>query len=157
MNQLRLPDVFGRRNGGLEPFRFLHRGIDQLFDEFSRSMPFRDDTGMMAVSLDVAETDNAIEITAEVPGASAEDIDVSLKDDVLTIKGEKRSEVEDKQKNYHVIERAYGSFIRHVPLPAEVDPNKVDAKFEKGLLKITLTKAPSAQSRVRKINIKQVA
>jgi HSP20 family protein len=96
-------------------------------------------------------------VTAELPGARPEDIEISLSDGVLTVKGEKKTEKEDKQKNYHMMERSYGAFQRSFRLPTEVDPDKVEARFENGLLKITLLKAPQAQSKVRKIEVKRSA
>ncbi len=157
MNRLHLPEVFGQRMAaGGDMFRSLQREIDHLFDDFSRVMPAfaGSDEGFMPVSLDVAETDNAFEVTAELPGASPENIEVSLKDDMLTIKAEKKAEKEDKKKNYHLHERSYGMFQRSFMLPAGVDASKVDARFDKGILKISLPKLPEAEAKVRKIAVK---
>jgi HSP20 family protein len=152
-----LPDIFRRPGGGMDMFRTLHREIDQLFDDFTRGFPTFGDSGVMPVNLDMAETDKAFEVTAELPGARPEDIEISLSDGVLYVKGEKKTEKEDKQKNYHMMERSYGAFQRSFRLPTEVDPDKVEARFENGLLKITLPKAPQAQSKVRKIEVKPSA
>ena len=152
-----LPDLFRRPMGGMDMFRSLHREIDQLFDDFSSGLPTFGESGIMAINLDVAETENAFEVTAEVPGAKPEDIDISLSDNLLTVKGEKKSEKDEKRKNYHMMERSYGAFQRSVRLPAEVDESKVDARFENGLLKITLPKAPQARSKVKKIEVKTSA
>jgi HSP20 family protein len=157
MHKSMLPDIFGRRSGGLDMFRSLHREIDHLFDDFTRGFPTFGDAGIMPVNLDVAETDKAFEVTAELPGAKPEDVDISLSDGVLTVKGEKKTEKDDKQKNYHMIERSYGSFQRSFRLPAEVDPNKVEARFDNGVLRITLPKAPEAQSKIKKIEVKPSA
>jgi HSP20 family protein len=105
MNKLHLPDVFGRRAGtGLDMFRSLQREIDHLFDDFSRGMPSfgNGGEGLMAMKLDMAETDKSFEVTADLPGAAPENIDISLKDDILTIKAETRAEKEDKNKNFHL-------------------------------------------------------
>jgi len=152
-----LPDLFRWPMGGMDMFRSLHREIDQLFDDFSRGLPTFGESGIMPINLDVAETENAFEVTAEVPGAKPEDIDISLSDNLLTVKGEKKSEKDEKRKNYHMMERSYGAFQRSVRLPAEVDESKVDARFENGLLKITLPKAPEARSKVKKIEAKSSA
>jgi len=157
MNKSMLPELFGRHSGGMDMFRTLHREIDQLFNDFTRGFPTFGDSGIMPVNLDVAETDKAFEVTAEIPGARPEDVDISLADGVLTVKGEKKSEKDDKQKNYHMMERSYGAFQRSFRLPAEVDENKIDARFDNGLLKITLPKASGAQSKVKKIEVKPSA
>jgi HSP20 family protein len=152
-----LPDLFRRPSGGMDVFRTLHREIDQLFDDFTRGFPTFGDAGVMPVNLDLAETDKAFEVTAELPGAKPEDVDITLSDGILTVKGEKKSERDEKQKNYHMIERSYGAFQRSFRLPAEVDSNKVQARFENGLLKITLPKVAEAQSKVKKIEVKSSA
>jgi HSP20 family protein len=108
----------------------------------------------MAMKVNVAEHEGAVEVTAEMPGCAPEDIDVQLNDGVLTIKGEKKVEKDDKQKDFHVMERSYGMFERSFTLPAEVDGNKVEAAFDKGVLKVTLPKLPEAQSRAQKIAVK---
>lgn len=156
-----LPDLFGRRSGGNDIFRSLQHEIDQVFNEFSRGMPTLagrgNGMGMGSVKLNVAETDKAVEVTAELPGVDPKDIDVQLKDDILTIKGEKKSEKEDKQKNYHLVEQSYGSFERSFSLPCEVMADKVEAKFDKGVLKITLPKSPESQPKTRKIEVRNAA
>jgi HSP20 family protein len=163
MAQQFLPDIFGRRSGGSDIFRSLQREIDQVFNEFSRGMPMFAERGnggmgmMGGVKLNVAETDKAVEVTAELPGVDPKDIDVQLKDDILTIKGEKKTEKEDKQKNYHLVEHSYGSFERSFALPCEVQADKVEASFDKGVLKITLPKSPESQPKTRKIEVKNAA
>lgn len=151
-----LPDVFGR-GSGTDVFSSLQREIDRVFQDYGRAgLPGLGDFGKnaMAMKLNVAEHDGAVEVTAELPGCAAEDIDVQLKDGILTIKGEKKVEKDDKQKDYHVMERAYGMFERSVSLPAEVDASKVEAAFDKGVLKVTLPKLPAEKSRAQKIAVK---
>jgi HSP20 family protein len=152
-----LPDLFRRPSGGMDVFRTLHREIDQLFDDFTRGFPTYGESSVMPINLDVAETDKAFEVTAELPGAKPEDVDISLSDGILTVKGEKKTEKDEKQKNYHMVERSYGAFQRSFRLPGEVDPDKVEARFDNGLLKVTLPKAPEAQSKVKKIAVKTSA
>jgi HSP20 family protein len=151
-----LPDVFGR-GSGTDMFSNLQREIDRVFQDFGRGgLPALGEFGRtgMAMKVNVAEHDGAVEVTAEMPGCAPEDIDVQLKDGVLTIKGEKKVEKDDKQKDYHVMERSYGMFERSFTLPADVDGSKVEAAFDNGVLKVTLPKLPEAQSRAQKIAVK---
>jgi HSP20 family protein len=98
---------------------------------------------------------NAIEVTAELPGVDEKDVDVTLANGVLTVRGEKKTErdEEDKDKNWHVVERSYSSFSRAIPLPFDPDPAKVEAKFDKGVLHIHLPKP--AEIKQQKIEIKK--
>jgi len=150
-----LPDLFGRASG-TDMFSSLQREIDRVFSDFNRGTPamaeFR--KGMMGLKVNVAETDKAVEVTAEIPGVDAGDIDVQLKDGILTIKGEKKEEKDDKQKDYHVVERSYGMFERSFTVSADIDAAKVEASFDKGVLKVMLPKLPAAQAKVQKIEVK---
>jgi HSP20 family protein len=103
-------------------------------------------------TLDVSEGKKEITVKAEIPGVEAKDIDVSINGRMLTIKGEKKQEKEEKDKNYHRIERSYGCFNRSVELPADVDETSVDASYKKGVLKVTLKKA--RETEFKKIEIK---
>lgn len=143
-----------------EPLGQLHREIDRMFDEFigsDRSVTAGEGGIVMAPRMDMAETDDSIEITAELPGVDEKDLDVSVEGDVLTIKGEKKSESEEKKKDYHVVERSYGSFRRSIRLPGAVDPEKVGAVFEKGVLRVTLPKPEEAKQKRRRIEVKSAA
>ena len=151
-----LPDMFGR-SAGKDMFFTLQREIDRVFQDFGRGgLPVLGEFGKngMALKVNMTEQDGKIEVTAELPGCAAEDVDVQLKDNVLTIKGEKKAEKENKQQDVHMMERSYGMFERSFSLPAEVDPAKVEATFDKGVLKVTLPKLPQDQSRVQKIAVK---
>jgi HSP20 family protein len=154
-----LPDLFGRTSGN-DMFSNLHREIDRVFSDFGRGVPAfgsLGQNGRMDLRVNVAEQDGAIEVTAEIPGVSPEDIDVQLKEGMLTIRGEKKEEKDEKNKDYHVVERSYGMFERSFRLPAEVDSQKVEASFDKGVLKVTLPKLPEAKSKVQKIAVKPAA
>ena len=105
-------------------------------------------------AIDMSEDEKAYKISAELPGIDAKDIDVSVSGDMLVLKGEKRQEKEEKDKNYHFSERAYGSFQRAFDLPASVDRDKVAADFSKGVLTITLPKTADARKPQKKIAIK---
>jgi HSP20 family protein len=93
-----------------------------------------------APAIDVKETAEQVVVKAEVPGIDAKDISISVTGDVLTIKGEKKSEREEKDENYHLLERSYGSFCRSLPLPAAADLEKIEAKYDKGVLTVTCPK-----------------
>ena len=140
------------------PFSFLQQEIDRLFEGVTRGFPnFPAFAGASAnlPRMDVAETDKAIEIEAELPGLETKDVQINLADNVLTIRGEKKSEREEKEKDYHLVERSYGSFSRSVALPQGVKAEDVSAEIAKGVLKVTVKKPAPAQS--KQIEIKSAA
>ncbi|GJQ48536.1 small heat shock protein C2 [Candidatus Kuenenia stuttgartiensis] len=148
-------------SGLQHPVATLQREVDRLFDDFFRgfdrfpSLPLKEERfAEFSPKIDVSENDKEIEIIAEVPGMDQNDVEITLRDDVLTIKGEKKQEKEEKDKEYYHVERSYGSFYRSLQLPCEVDQEKVKASFKKGVLKINLPKSGKAQENVRKIEIK---
>ena len=112
---------------------------------------------MTAPKIDIVESKDAIDLTAELPGVEEKDVDVTLADGMLTIRGEKKTERDerDKDKNWHVVERSYGSFSRAIPLPFDPDPAKVEAKFDKGVLHIHLPKPAEMAKKQQKIEIKK--
>jgi len=112
---------------------------------------------MLAPKIDIAESKDAIDLAAELPGVDEKDVDVTLADGMLTIRGEKKSERDetDKEKNWHVVERSYGSFSRTISLPFDPDPAKVEAKFDKGVLHIHLPKPAEVAKKQQKIEIKK--
>jgi HSP20 family protein len=124
----------------------LRRDMDRLFDRFFErrwdEMPL---LGEWAPSLDVSETKDALVVKAEIPGIDPKDIEVSLQEGLLTIKGEKKQEKEEKDERHHLIERSYGAFARSVRLPVGVEGSKVQASFKDGLLTVTLPKTPAAK------------
>jgi HSP20 family protein len=138
------------------PFEFdrVRREMDRLWDSFLEGRPMRraEEGGEWLPSLDVSETKNDLVIKAELPGMDAKDIDISLNNGFLTIKGEKKHEKEEKDENYHLIERSYGSFTRSVRLPREVQSDKITASFKNGVLRVTLPK--SEESKKKEIKIK---
>jgi HSP20 family protein len=104
--------------------------------------------------LDVSETENGLEIVADLPGMEKKDIQVSLEDNLLTIQGERKEEKESKEKQYHTIERSSGSFYRALRLPVEVEKDKVEAAFKDGVLTLRLPKSKEAKKKVAQIEIK---
>jgi len=149
-------DVLVRREE-YEPFSLFRHEMNRLFDDFFRGFelePFERRLRTFTPSVDVFENDKEIKITAELPGMDDKDIDVSLNKDSLTIKGEKKEEKEEKKKDYYHMERSYGSFSRTIPLPAEVDTDKVKAEFKKGVLMVTMPKTSKAIEETKKIAVK---
>ena len=140
-----------------DPFFSLHREIDRLFEDFGRGFPSltRETARELMPAIDVTESDGEIEITAELPGLEEKDVQINVADNVLTIRGEKKAEKEDKQKDYHLIERSYGSFYRSLELPAGVDVDKIKAHISKGVLKVTVPKPAAKQA--KKIDVKSAA
>jgi len=142
----------------LAPFRGferMRRDIDRLWDSFFEGGLRRraEEEGEWLPALDLAETDNEIVVKAEVPGMDPKDIDISLSDGMLTIKGEKKQEREEKESDYHLVERSYGAFSRSVQLPKEVQREKISAAYKNGVLNITLPKSEEAKKKEIKIKV----
>jgi len=141
-----------------DPFSVMRREMDRMFDDV-----FKGFGGMPAAfggtgtpRIDIKETEAGIEVTAELPGVDEKDVEVELADDVLTIRGEKKVEKEDgdKEKGYHVMERSYGSFARSVQLPYGAEGDKVTAEFSKGVLKVVVPRPAEVEAKTKKIAIK---
>ena len=148
----------GLARSSSNPFATLQQEIDRLFDGFSRGFagfPNFPTTRELMPNMDVSETDKEIEITTELPGLEEKDVQLNMANNVLTIRGEKKNEREESKKDYHVIERSYGSFVRSVQLPDGVSADNVKAVMSKGVLKVTVPKPAPAQS--RKIDIRSAA
>jgi HSP20 family protein len=145
----------------------LRDSFDRFFDTMTQgwpqwSSPLRETGGgPMSFSpfggfprVDTSESEKAYEITVELPGVDEEDVSISVDDGVLTIKGEKKSEREEKDKDYHLMERSFGSFQRSFRVPDNVDDGKIDAKFKKGVLHVEMPKIAASKSKSKKIEIK---
>jgi HSP20 family protein len=138
----------------------LHRSIDRLFaDAWGGSVTpsLLSDTwtqGKIVPRLDVTEDDKGFRVSVELPGMSDKDVAVTVDERVLTVRGEKKEEKEKKDKDVFRRERAYGSFLRSIELPSDVDSSKIEAKFKDGVLTIDLPKTKQAQERVKQIAIK---
>jgi HSP20 family protein len=139
------------------PFLSLQREIDRLFEDFTRGFPAFSSGGTseMLPSVDVTENDKQIEITAELPGLEKKDVQVNFADNVLTIRGEKKAEKEEKDKTYRLLERSYGSFVRSLELPDGVNADAIEASIDKGVLKVIVPKPAPAQ--VKKVEVKSAA
>jgi HSP20 family protein len=154
------------------PFESLHNEIDRLFDDFGSSFwrsplrrslfaaePFwqRAMSWKETPAVDISETDKAYEITAELPGMDEKNIEVTVANGNLIIKGEKQEEKEERKRDYYLQERHFGSFERRFAVPDSVDINKIDATFKKGVLVVTLPKTAEAQKPEKKIAVKAAA
>ena len=150
-----------RREDYLDPFASFRREVDRMFDDFFNGFSgrgLRSSTGNgwqeLTPMIDVAETDKELVVTAELPGLNDKDFEVTLTGDLLTIKGEKKSEHEETNGDAYYMERRFGSFSRSVPLPFMVKDEKVDARYDKGILTVRVPKPADAQRAVRRIEVR---
>jgi HSP20 family protein len=152
-----LPGFWGR-----DPFSNFRKEFDELVDnlfsgkalefpkmEMKTSLP----EGVLRPSVDIKENDKAVTMTAELPGLVEDDVDVSVREGVLTLKGEKKMEETREDEDVHVMERQYGSFQRSISLPDRVDAEAIKAKFANGVLTVTMPKKAEAKSSTRKIPV----
>ena len=151
-----------------QPFDALRNQIDRLFHDFQRGFlqapsyrslldiePFwrRNLGSSVTPAIDIVEKEKAFEVTVELPGLDAKNVDIQLSDNVLTIKGEKQEEKEEKTKDRYVSERRYGSFRRSLEVPGSVDVDKIEANFKNGVLTVTMPKSPEAQKKQKTIPV----
>lgn len=151
------------------PLEILRREVDRLFEDFNGDawyQPFRRSmfefqpiwrrTSALGVAppVEITEKEKSFEISVELPGIHEKDLEVTLANGVLRIKGEKKEETEEKKKDYYVSERRYGSFERSFQIPDAVDTGAISAKFSAGVLKLTLPKTQEAQTKERKIEVR---
>jgi HSP20 family protein len=148
------------RQEAADPFRDFQRQMNRLFDDFFGDFPLAErgrepewTPAAFTPRVDVSETDTEVKVSAELPGMDEKDISVELQDDVLTLRGEKKSEQEEKGKNWFHREQSWGSFQRSIELPAGVDAAKAKAQFKKGLLTFTAPKRPEEQSKRKTVPI----
>lgn len=158
MAKSQLSKSTGQQGTGGDIFSTLHNEIDRVFDQFGNGghwpfSTFSTGDGKHSLQLDVSETDDEIEVTADLPGVEQDDVSVNLAGEMLTIKGEKKTEKESTEKDMHMIERSYGSYERTIRLPCEVDDANVSAEMKKGVLKIRLPKSPETKAKTRKIKV----
>jgi len=138
--------------GGLSSFR---NEMDRLWDRFPGESPFaRTFTESWLPSVDISETKDNFVVKAELPGLEAKDVNVSISGDILTIKGEKKAEEEEKDEHYHRVERYSGSFQRVFQLSSGIKADKIEANFDKGVLKVTLPKVEEAQKKEIEVKVK---
>jgi HSP20 family protein len=148
-----LPD----RAADADPFVRLWSDVDRLFSDVFRGsggLIERRPTGMIGLPVEVSETGAELKVVAELPGVEEKDVSVELVGDVLTIKGEKKTEEERKDENYHLAERRYGAFSRTLRLPFAAEADKVQATFKNGVLTVTVPKPAELQQQPKRIEVK---
>ena len=136
------------------PFFALQHRMNRIFDDFLGEPFDLFGQGSYMPQMNVSEDEKEIMVTAELPGVEEKDLDVSISKDALTIKGEKKTEIEDKNKDYYRVERSYGSFSRTLPMPEGIDEAKAQAELKKGVLKIRIPKSAQAAPQRKKIEVK---
>lgn len=148
-----------RRTREDDPFALMRREMDRVFDDFMRgfatpstAMP----EGVLSPRVDVSENEQGMEITAELPGVDQKDIELDLSEGILTLKAEHKKEKEEggEDQRYHVVERAYGTYMRRFAIPFEPDQDRVEASFDNGVLKVSIPRSPQAEKQTRKIEVK---
>lgn len=155
------------RGGGLQPFggfpdpfSMLQREMNRLLDDVARDFSGMPTPGMTTGQIiappriDIQERDKDLCVTAEIPGVNESDIQLTVQDDVLLLRGEKKAEREEERGNMHLMERAYGTFQRAIQLPFVPDPEQIDANFRNGVLTITIPKQAQQQERMRRIQVR---
>jgi HSP20 family protein len=142
-------------------FAAMRNELDRVFERFEHGFPrwpslFREGSGAIVTpELDVKENTDAVIVEAELPGVDEKDVSVTFANGMLTIKGEKKQSKEEKKEDYYLAERSYGAFERTLRLPESVDDAKIEAKFDKGVLRVKAAKKPEAIKAERKIEIKK--
>ncbi len=155
-NKQEVLKMLARRRGAfpetLRPFEEIQREMDRLFNDAFKEIGFGRDSEMAAVApdVDIYEKDDKLFAEIEIPGIDKKNIDISIEDHVLSIKGEKKSEREDKGRNYHVVERRYGQFHRAFRIPEYIKAEEIKAKFDNGILTVEMPK----KEEVKKSSIK---
>jgi HSP20 family protein len=151
------PGGLAERGFGDDPFLSLHREINRMFDDVFRGSPAwgargGEGSNFVPAHMDVSETESQVRICTELPGVNQDDVEVTIDDDTLTVRGEKKLERKDDKENFRFMERSYSTFQRSLRLPFPVDPDQVQAEFNNGVLTVTLPKT-KAQERSRRIQV----
>lgn len=153
-----LPGLWPHGNGSSDPFAALRQEVDRAFESFGRSLPslaWPQDTA--APKVNVTQKDKVLEVTAELPGVDIKDVELLVDGDMLTIRGEKRQEKEDKSAERHIYECSYGAFSRTIPMPFEADPKNVSAAFKNGVLTVAIPVPADAHPKAKRVEIKAAA
>ncbi|MCX7956319.1 MAG: Hsp20/alpha crystallin family protein [Endomicrobia bacterium] len=144
----------------IKPLDDFEKTVEQTFKPLQRLKRFFEDwdieiptENVNLPKIDVWEDNDKYVVEAELPGFDKKDIDINITDDILTIKASRKQEQEKKEKNYYYAERSYGEFIRSLRLPTEVDKKSVKAKYDKGVLELTIPKTKEAKEKTTKVEI----
>jgi HSP20 family protein len=135
----------------------MQREINRMFDKFFHGGTVDDGsfgTSLWTPAVDVAEHDDAYQVKVEIPGVSKDDVKITMQDNILTIRGEKKQEKESKRSNSHRVERSYGSFQRSFTLPTSVKHDKIEASYKDGILTIAVPKAEEAKPKQIEVKVK---
>jgi len=135
-------------------FTNMQKEIDRMFDRFSSDIFDEEASKTMLPVVDIVERENDYNIKIELPGVDKKDVKITIQNDILTIKGEKKQESEKKGENYHRVERCYGSFQRSFTLPTSVASDKIDASYENGVLTLRIPKLEEAKPKEIEVNVK---
>lgn len=145
------------------PLAQFHQEFDRLFENFFQGFPFVPSTlpslsgsatgGWLKPSVDIAATDKAYTITAELPGVEENQIDVEISGDTLIIRGKKEHKKEEKKNDYYCVERSYGSFQRQLSLPEDADPDHIEASYKRGVLSLTVPRKPGKREAAKRIEV----
>ena len=150
---MKLPSLWSRSDFTTEPFKAFRKEMEDWFSEIDKKLPSLS-LGAGVPAVNVAETDKAIEITAELPGVEQEDIKVSVEGNQLVVSGEKKRESKRDEKNWHVEERSFGSFYRSTSLPFTPEDGAIEAHLDKGVLHVTVKKPQEIVKAAKTIEIK---
>jgi HSP20 family protein len=150
---MRLPSLWSRADLMVDPFKAFRREMEDWFSQVDKNLPSLT-LGAGAPAVNVAETDKAIEITAELPGIEEKDVKVSLDGSRLVVSGEKKQESKRDEKDWHVEERSFGSFYRSMSLPFTPEEGAIEAHLDKGVLHVTVKKPSEAITTAKTIEIK---
>jgi HSP20 family protein len=135
------------------PFEMLHRELNNLFDTYYRGAGRPGRRTVLSAGFELSEADDEVQVKVELPGMDEKDIQVTIDENLLTIRGERKEQKETKKRNYHVSEMSYGGYSRTIPLPAEVDAGKAQARFKRGVLTLNLPKTEQAKAKRRQIPV----
>lgn len=156
-NPVKTPSDFpllGKFNEPFDLWNFGPSGFFRLYDDLLKMKPRVGEAYPFTPEVDIVETDAEVRVTAELPGLDEKQISISVTPESLTLSGEKKIELKEEKEGYQRFERARGAFLRELPMPCEIDVNKVDAKLHAGVLTVTLKKSAQARTQSRKVEIK---
>ncbi len=138
----------------VKDFEDMHREIDRMFSSFRSDAHDEEASKTLMPAVDIVERENDFNIKLELPGVEKKDVKITVQNDILTIKGEKKQESEKKGENYHRVERSYGIFQRSFTLPSSVNSEKIDASYDNGVLTVSVPKLEEAKPKEIEVKLK---